>query len=152
LGRRICHDDKIKYTIMLKSEDPNNEVSATTRLGKSTSLKGVMKFSKSVKISGKVEGKIDSTGFLYVELGAEVRADIKANSIVIGGVVHGNVEALEKLEMLPTGKIYGNVRTSKLKIADGVVFEGKCEMIKNSDKVDIFSAPVAHLKKTAQSV
>ncbi len=54
--------------------------------------------------------------------------------------------------MLPTGKIYGNVRTAKLRIADGVVFEGKCEMIRNSDRVDIFSTGAAQLKKTIQSV
>jgi cytoskeletal protein CcmA (bactofilin family) len=32
--------------------------------------------------------------------------------------------------MLATGQVYGNIRTAKLNIADGVVFEGKCEMIK----------------------
>ena len=123
-----------------------------SRLGNATNLKGVLKFSSSVLISGKFEGEIDSTGFLYVENGAEVRADIKVRSIVVGGIIHGNIEAVENIEMLPTGKIYGNVRTSKLKIADGVVFEGKCEMIKRSEQVDIFAAPIQQLRKTIQSV
>ena len=123
-----------------------------SRLGNATNLKGVLKFSSSVLISGKFEGEIDSTGFLYVENGAEVRADIKVRSLVVGGIIHGNIEAVENIEMLPTGKIYGNVRTSKLKIADGVVFEGKCEMIKRSEQVDIFAAPIQQLRKTIQSV
>ena len=123
-----------------------------SRLGSGTSLKGKLKFSTSVRISGKFEGEIESTGFLYVEYGAQVRADIKAKSIVVGGVIHGNIEAYEKIEMLPTGKIYGNVRTAKLKIADGVVFEGKCEMIKRGDQVDVFAAPLQQLKKSIQSV
>jgi len=62
------------------------------------------------------------------------------------------VEALEKLEMLTTGKVFGNIRTAKLKIADGVVFEGKCEMIKNPQAVNIFSGSADQLKKAAQSV
>jgi cytoskeletal protein CcmA (bactofilin family) len=66
--------------------------------------------------------------------------------------VKGNVEATEKLEMLATGKVFGNIRTAKLKIADGVVFEGKCEMIKNPQGLNIFSGPVEQLKKAAQSV
>ena len=123
-----------------------------SRLGNTTSLKGKLRFSTSVRISGKFEGEIESTGFLYVEYGAEVRADIKAKSIVVGGVVHGNIEAYEKIEMLPTGKIYGNVRTAKLKIADGVVFEGKCEMIRRSEQLDVFAAPIQQLKKSIQSV
>jgi len=48
--------------------------------------------------------------------------------------------------------VYGNIRTAKLNIADGVVFEGKCEMIKNPEAVNIFSAPVEQIKKTTQSV
>lgn len=123
-----------------------------SRLGRATVLKGVLKFSTSVRISGKFEGEIDSNGFLYVEEGAEVRADIKARSIIVGGIIHGNIEAMEKIEMLPTGKIYGNVRTAKLKIADGVLFEGKCEMIKRGDQIDVFAAPINALKKNIQSV
>ena len=123
-----------------------------SRLGPATSLKGKLKFSTSVSISGKFEGEIESTGFLYVDSAAVVRADIKAKSIVVGGVIHGNIEAYEKIEMLPTGKIYGNVRTAKLKIADGVVFEGKCEMIKRGEQLDVFAAPLQQLKKTMQGV
>jgi cytoskeletal protein CcmA (bactofilin family) len=123
-----------------------------SRLGSATSLKGKLKFSTSVRISGKFEGEIESGGFLYVEHGADVRADIKAKSIVVGGVIHGNIEAYEKIEMLPTGKIYGNVRTAKLKIADGVIFEGKCEMIKRGDQVDVFAVPIQQFKKTMQGV
>ena len=122
------------------------------RLGSGASLKGKLKFSSSVRISGKFEGEIEGAGFLYVEYGAEVRADIKVKSIVVGGVVHGNIEAYEKIEMLPTGKIYGNVRTAKLKIADGVVFEGKCEMLKRGEQLDVFAVPAAQLKKSIQSV
>ena len=81
-----------------------------------------------------------------------VKADIKVGSIVIGGIVRGNIEASEKLEMLSTGQVFGNIRTAKLNIADGVVFEGKCEMIKNSESIDIFSAKVEQIKQTSQSV
>jgi hypothetical protein len=40
------------------------------------------------------------------------------------------------------------VRTSKLKIADGVVFEGKCEMIKDTPPVDIFAVRSSELKES----
>jgi cytoskeletal protein CcmA (bactofilin family) len=38
---------------------------------------------------------------------------------------------------MPSGKLYGNIRTAKLKIADGVVFEGNCEMIKEQKRADL---------------
>jgi cytoskeletal protein CcmA (bactofilin family) len=66
----------------------------------------------------------------------------------VGGSVPGNIEATENLEMLASGQVYGNVRTAKLKIADGVIFEGKCEMIREPESVDIFSATAEQLKAT----
>ena len=47
-----------------------------------------------------------------------------------------NEQADERLEIHTKGKLYGNIRTAKLKIADGVIFEGNCEMIKEKPKVD----------------
>ena len=137
---------------MSKNSDKKGVEEITTTLGKSTVFDGTMRFTRSLKIDGEFKGKIISSGFLYIEEGALVKADIKVGSVVVGGVVHGNIEASDNLEMLSTGQVFGNIRTAKLRIADGVVFEGKCEMIKNPDAVDIFATPVEKLKSKVQSV
>ena len=137
---------------MAKTEDHKATERVSTTLGKETEFNGVMRFRDSLKIDGTFSGEIISAGFLYIEQGASVTANIRVGSVVVGGTVRGNIEATEKLEMLSSGKVYGNIRTAKLKIADGVVFEGKCEMIKNAQSINIFSGPVEQLKKTAQSV
>ena len=139
-------------TTMAKNEDHKGIERITTTLGKETDFNGVMRFRDSLKIDGTFSGEIVSSGFLYIEQGATITANIRVGSVVVGGTVRGNIEATEKLEMLATGKVYGNIRTGKLKIADGVVFEGKCEMIKNPQAINIFSGPVDQLKKSAQSV
>ena len=123
-----------------------------TILGETTIFSGVMNFTDSLKINGNFEGEIISTGFLYVDVGAVVNADIEVDSIVIAGVVRGNIVASSHVEMMSGGQVYGNVRTSRLRISDNVVFEGKCEMIKDPRTVDIFSARVEKLKKTVGSV
>jgi cytoskeletal protein CcmA (bactofilin family) len=137
---------------MAKSEDHKGNDRITTTLGRETEFNGIMRFKDSLKIDGNFTGEIVSAGFLYIEQGATITANIRVGSVVVGGTVKGNIEATEKLEMLSTGKVYGNIRTGKLKIADGVVFEGKCEMIKNPQAINVFSGPVEQLKKTAQSV
>jgi len=137
---------------MSKNNEHKSIEKITTTLGKETSFNGVLRFKESLKIDGTFEGEIESPGFLFIENGATVKANIKVGSVVVGGVVRGNIEASERLEMLRTGKVFGNIRTAKLNIADGVVFEGKCEMIKNPEKLDIFSAPVANIKKATQSI
>jgi len=123
----------------------------TTVLGNTTKLYGTLAFTESLKINGYFEGEIESKGVLFIEEGARVAADIKAREVIIAGQVKGNISAENKIEMLETCKLVGNVKTKKLRIADGVSFDGKCEMIKDPDTVDIFSAPVDTLKKTVSS-
>lgn len=126
-------------------------VKTETTLGKKTNFDGTLKFSNSLKIDGRFKGEIHSTGFLVIENGAEVEADIKVRSVVVGGLVNGNITATEKLEMLSTGRVFGNIKTPKLKIADGVEFVGTCDMIREPDTVEIFSQNVEKLKNTVES-
>jgi cytoskeletal protein CcmA (bactofilin family) len=133
---------------------PNNHKPverAATTLGRETEFKGTMRFRDSLRIEGKFTGEIISSGFLYIDQGAVVHANIRVSSIVVGGIVYGNVEASGKLEMLSTGRVFGDIKTAKLKIADGVVYEGRCEMIRGPEKIDVFSARPDEIKKSAQS-
>jgi len=121
-----------------------------TTLGNNTGFNGTMRFSTSLQINGRFEGRIESPGFLYIHEGAEVVADIKVGAIVIGGLVRGNIEASEELEIVETGQVYGNLKANVLKIADGVLFEGKVEMIGDPQGLDIFSASGNQLKQSLQ--
>ncbi|MBL8966666.1 MAG: polymer-forming cytoskeletal protein [Spirochaetaceae bacterium] len=117
---------------MPKTKAPDAAAQAATTLGAETSFSGTLRFKDSLRIRGKFEGEIEATGRLYIDADAVVTARrIRATSVTVGGTVRGDIEAADRIEMLPTAKIYGNVRTAKLRIADGVVFEGACEMIRD---------------------
>ncbi len=137
---------------MPRDSDFRTIARTATRLSATSAFKGTMRFTESVSIRGRFEGEIRSSGFLYIEEGAEVVAEVFAETVIIAGVVRGSVLATNRLEMLPTGRIYGDVKATKLRIADGVVFEGKCQMLRNAGSVDIFAAPVEQLKETAPGV
>ncbi len=123
-----------------------------TTLGPQTVFRGTLRFRDSLKILGRYEGRIESSGFLVIGKGAEVFAEIKVGSIVVAGTVKGNVEASVQTEISSTGKIIGNLRTSQLRIEDGTVFEGKVEMLKNSDGLDIFLATPTQLKQSLETL
>ena len=136
---------------MAKSNDHKPVERAATTLGRETDFKGTMRFRDSLRIEGKFTGEIVSPGFLYIDEGAVVHANIRVSSIVVGGIVYGNIEASGKLEMLSSGRVFGDVKTAKLKIADGVVYEGRCEMIKSPESINVFSAKPDEIKKSVQS-
>lgn len=132
--------------------DPRTIEYTDTRLGRNTRFVGKLRFKSSARISGAYEGEIEAEGFLYIEDGADVQADVKARNIVVGGKVNGNLEARGEIEMLPGCVVYGNVRAGRVRIADGVVFEGRCEMLRNSDGIDVFSLPLEQLRKQATPI
>ncbi|MBN1520026.1 MAG: polymer-forming cytoskeletal protein [Spirochaetales bacterium] len=116
-------------------------VDITTVLGPTTSLSGTLSFESNLMIRGQFEGDIDAKGALYIDEGATVNAGrIRAVSIFVAGSVRGNLEAADKVELKPNAQIRGNVRAARLRIADGVIFEGRCEMIRSSDAFDPFAA------------
>jgi cytoskeletal protein CcmA (bactofilin family) len=117
-------------------------------LGVDASFKGVMTFEKPLKIAGHYEGTIESSSFLQIENGAELKADIKVENVIVGGTVYGDIYAEQSLLLLSTGKVFGNVFTTSLQVEDGFELTGKCEMIKDLISVDIFSTSLPQLKKT----
>lgn len=126
---------------MAKSRKDEEVPLIATTFGSQTSFAGILRFKDSLRIKGSFEGEIDAMGRLYIDADAVVNARrIRATNVVVGGTVRGDIEAADRLEMLSTAKVYGNVRTAKLRIADGVVFEGSCEMIRDPAAFDPFAA------------
>jgi cytoskeletal protein CcmA (bactofilin family) len=113
---------------MAQSIDPYRDYPTTTTLSNTTGFNGVMRFSHSLRVNGDYAGKIDAQGLFVLGPDAQIKGDIICDEVIIGGEVHGNIFARKRLELLDTAKLYGDIKTAKLKIADGVVFEGKCEM------------------------
>jgi len=137
---------------MNQRKDTQLEEEIKTVLGAQTVFRGTLRFRDSLKILGRCEGRIESPGALIIGKGAEVFAEIKVGSVVIAGTVKGNVEATVQTEISATGKLIGNLRTAQLKVEDGTVFEGKVEMLKNSDGLDIFLATPTQLKQSLETL
>lgn len=137
---------------MSQKNDQLLEEDIKTTLGPQTVFRGTIRFRDSLKILGRCEGRIESTGSLVIGKGAEVLAEIRVGSVVIAGTVKGNIEASVQTEIASTGKLIGNLRTSQLRMEDGTVFEGKVEMLRNSDGLDIFVATPAQLKQSLETL
>lgn len=137
---------------MSQRKDSELEEEIKTTLGPQTVFRGTIRFRHSLKILGRCEGRIESPGTLIIGKGAEVLAEIKVGSVYISGTVKGNVEAAVQTEISASGKLIGNLRTAQLRVEDGTVFEGKVEMLKNSDGLDIFLATPTQLKQSLETL
>jgi cytoskeletal protein CcmA (bactofilin family) len=131
---------------MSKQEERKKSSSVVT-LGKETSFNGLLKFQETLMVLGKFKGTIEASGALIVGRDALVDADrITISSLTVYGTVIGNIHALDKVEMMSGAKVQGDVIAARLRIADGVLFEGQCAMTTVDKEVEIFSRPAEEIK------
>jgi cytoskeletal protein CcmA (bactofilin family) len=101
---------------------------AATVIGAGITIEGEVSSDDEVVIAGVLRGKLQAEGAVTVHSDGVVEADIGAQSIAIGGSVTGNVTAAERVDLLAGGKLVGDVKASRLTIADGAVFKGNVDM------------------------
>ncbi|ADL08976.1 bactofilin family protein [Thermosediminibacter oceani] len=99
-----------------------------TLLGKGTEFKGTIKASGVLRIEGRIEGEIESSGDIIIAEGGVVNAQIKARNAIVAGELNGNMLLTGKLEIKSSGKVLGDLKVDSITIEDGAVFEGRCEM------------------------
>jgi len=95
------------------------------------SMQGTLSFKDPVnlRINGKFEGMLETRGSLTIGSSANVRADILGDNIIIGGRVKGKITARERLTLLPTAIVEGDIYPAKLNVAEGAILEGKTAML-----------------------
>jgi cytoskeletal protein CcmA (bactofilin family) len=114
---------------MLKKGSGSPEQSEITAfLGKGTEFKGVLSFTGTIRVDGKVEGEVVSKDTLIAGDGAFLQGEITVGTLISSGKVVGNVNASQKVHVIAPANIEGNIRTPKLIVEEGVIFNGKCEM------------------------
>ncbi len=119
-----------------------------TILGQETEFSGVLEFTDNLVVTGKFEGTIKATGNLKIDKTGTCKVDkMSADSILISGVVTGDIEAVSKVEMCGGSKIVGDVTTARLRIDDNVDFHGQVAMLDSLPDVDLFAITAAEYKQ-----
>jgi cytoskeletal protein CcmA (bactofilin family) len=123
------------------------ESAPTATLSETTSLKGVLRFDGIICIMGRFNGTIEAKGDLIVGKGARVECDhIYVNSITVHGLVTAKIQAEDKVDLMSGSEVHGDIRAGRLRIADGVLFEGFCSMIDEGNAADIFTMATPEIK------
>jgi excisionase family DNA binding protein len=89
----------------------------------------VFKDPVNLRIKGKFEGTLEAKGNLIISETAFVNAHIKGENVIISGRVKGDIEAESRIELLSHAIVEGNIKTPRLQIADGAIFQGNCVMM-----------------------
>ncbi len=102
--------------------------SRETVIGRGITVKGELFGEEDVKIEGRVEGKIQLTKNLLVGQTGVIEADVEAENINIGGTVTGNLVAQNRVEIVASGKMTGDIKAPRVVVAEGAHFKGNVDM------------------------
>ena len=111
------------------SGDKNNINKGTSVVSEGVEIEGNIICKDYLYVAGKVTGDIDSTQKSKIEVGKSGRVfgQIKAETVIIRGVVEGDVIAFSQLELGGSAQVKGRLSYSLLKLEPGAVFEGELE-------------------------
>lgn len=101
---------------------------ADTVIGTKTRIEGTVSGTDRLVIRGEVAGNIEVDGAVVVESDGRVRADVQAEEVTVLGCVDGFLVGRRKVEILPDGRLVGDVKTARILISDGAVFRGRVDM------------------------
>ena len=128
----------------MPNKESRQEGKLGTIIGRGTKIEGTITVDGSTRIDGIVTGKLISNDVITIGPNGEVKAEVKAKSIIVGGRVHGNLEAAEKIELQSKSELRGDLIAKSLLVEHGAIFHGSSNMI---DKVGQQAYPI---KKTEE--
>lgn len=111
----------------MKKKEKQDAIS--TFIGPEADIKGTLSFEGTIRVDGKMEGKIESTeGTLIVGEAARIEADISVGTGVIMGEIVGTVQAKTRIEVYKPARVTGDIQAPVISIDAGVTFNGNCTM------------------------
>jgi cytoskeletal protein CcmA (bactofilin family) len=99
-----------------------------TFLGPNVTVEGTVSGSDPVTIEGTVKGKINLTGDLHIGVHARIEATVHARNVTVQGKLSGDVSADDRVELIASATVEGNIKAPKIVVAEGARFRGSVDM------------------------
>jgi cytoskeletal protein CcmA (bactofilin family) len=106
-----------------------NSKKLQTIIGEDSEFKGEVSVKETIRIDGFLEGDVRADWVIVGETG-KITGNIESRGTVVGGTVEGNIDADEIVELKHKSRVFGEIRTGKLTVSEGAVFEGYSRMEK----------------------
>ncbi|MBH0180025.1 MAG: polymer-forming cytoskeletal protein [Nitrospira sp.] len=99
-----------------------------TLLAKGVELKGEIKVEGTVRIDGRLEGDVQTKGEVIVGEDGVVKGTISAGSLISSGRIKATVTATERVQLLKTATLIGEVHCPVMVMEEGSKFQGLSDM------------------------
>ena len=107
---------------------------AVNLIGKGTEIEGTLRTDSSIVVHGKVKGDIICKNTITIGSDGYIEGNVEAQNAIVGGTVSGTLKVSGKIVLESNSALHGELKTSKLVIDEGAVFDGKSLMDNSTSK------------------
>ena len=100
----------------------------TSVIAHDTVWKGDLQTEGTIHIHGRVEGSIQAKHDIYVAEEADVEATLTSANAIVAGMVRGTIRCAARFEVLPAGRVSGDIQAPTFVIHDGATVTGQFRM------------------------
>lgn len=130
--------------------EPSTERRQIAWIGQNVTIEGRIVSSQDIRIDGHVQGAIEvGQHELVLGPGSELKADVNARTVLVGGKLEGDVTATERIQIQSTGILLGDVVVPRLIIQDGGVLRGKADVAGTRHAAAAAAAPAGKASAAA---
>ena len=97
-------------------------------VGRNINVSGKLIFQEPVRIEGRFRGEVRSVELVVVGEEGMVEGKIFAPRLLIMGELRGDLVGCERVVLGPRAKIFGNIETRNLTVAEGAYLDGNVRM------------------------
>ena len=113
-----------------------DDISFNTMVGPGAFITGDLKLEGFTRVDGDIYGNLETTGKLIIGENARVRGSLTAKSVIVIGIVEGDILAPEGVHLFSSAVVLGDVISRKVKADENVVIEGYCISIENPQEFE----------------
>jgi cytoskeletal protein CcmA (bactofilin family) len=106
---------------------------ANSVIGMNSQFQGKFAVKGAIRIDGKFEGDSLIVDKVFIGPKGKVKTNVKASSVVVEGVLIGNIQATNRVLLLPSSRILGDIQTPELIIQNGTILRGNCTISHRTD-------------------
>lgn len=97
-------------------------------IAEGTVFEGTLQAESDVRVSGRIIGKLKVQGRAVVAPEGTIEGEVAATNATIAGTVKGDLMVEERLMLSSTARVEGTIKTGRLIVEEGAIFNGECQM------------------------
>ena len=110
----------------MKGDLSDGSTFINTLVGLGSSFRGDVVVHGFFRVDGDFQGSITTEGRILVSPSGRIKGTLTGRDIVVGGVVKGDLYATERITLLASALVVGNLYAPRIQMERGVLVEGYC--------------------------